>query len=252
MPLRVIYISLLILLASFASFSQDGNTYELGVNVGVASFQTDYGTRGDVRSSIFGNTGFAVGGAFYMSFYDREIKWNSVVNWMEDHFKVKAEISYMKANLEHHLDEASENLLAMHGTASVVNMGLIGEYHLLPLSDYTYNNNSGFSPFVGFGLMFNYSNPTFETSMGDYRVNPSILPEKYRVNAVFVDPEFVGSILFSTGTRYKAGYDSDFILDLRWQYFLSNNIDALDPKHFSNKYNDWMFFLSFGYVYYLN
>ena len=45
------------------------------------------------------------------------------------------------------------------------------------------------------------------------------------------------------------------MLDLRWQYFFSDWVDGLrpDPRFYSeNKANDWLVWLNFGYIYYLN
>jgi len=252
MNIKFAPILIFLLFFNILGFSQKEMSFEAGVNLGVASFQTDYGERGDIKSSLTGNIGFALGASFYMNFFDRDVKWNTTADWLAAHIKLKGEISYLKANLEHHLDDASEDLLAMSGTASIVNLGVVVEYHFLDLTKFSVNNNSFLSPFVGVGAMLNFSKPAFESSLGDYLTNPSILPEKYRTDAIFTDSETVFSVLLLAGTRIKAGYNSDIVIDSRWQYFSSNKIDALDPEHFSNKYNDWMYFLSVGYVFYLN
>ena len=140
----------------------------------------------------------------------------------------------------------------MHGSSSVVNLGAVVEYHFNDLTAFGTEYGSKFSPFVGFGAMMNFSKPTFESSLGNYLSDPSILPVKYRSNAIYTDPETVFSVLMSVGTRINVGAKSDIVIDSRWQYFTSNKIDGLDPKVDENKYNDWMYYLSMGYVFYLN
>lgn len=227
-------------------------SFDVGFIIGVTSFQTDYGQRYDIKSTLTGNTGLGLEVAYYMNFFHRDIKWYTRTTWFADHIKLKGELSYYRANLEHHLDNASVDLLAMHGTSSVINLGIAIEYHFLDLTRFTILDDRLLSPYIAIGGMVDYSDPTFETSLGDYLSDPSVLHWKYVENAIFVDPEFVGSITAALGTRIKSGADSDIVVEARWQYFSSNNIDALDPKHYSNKYNDWMFFFNVGYVHYLD
>lgn len=243
MRLKAIVLSTILSLFFLIGHSQSDKSYEVGVNLGVASFQTDYGQRGDL-STLTGNIGFAFGAAAYLNFFDRDVRWNSEVDWVGQHLKVKAEISYLKAELEHHLDESSPETLAMHGSSSIVNVGGVLEYHFLDLTRFSANNGENkFSPFVGIGAMINFSNPTFETSLA--------LPDKY-IDHIFDEKETVLSVLISVGTRVSVGYNSAIVIDSRWQYFTSDKIDALDSNHFSDKHNDWMYFLSVGYVFFIN
>ncbi len=243
MRLKAILLSTLVSLSFVVGHSQTDTSFEVGINLGVASFQTDYGQRGDM-STLTGNIGFAFGAAAYMNFFDSSVEWNSKANWASQHLKVKAEISYLKAELEHHLESSDEEILAMHGSSSLVNLGGVLEYHFLDLTRFSTNiAENKFSPFVGIGAMVNFSKPTFETSLD--------LPAKY-VGHIYDDPETVFSVLFSFGTRVSVGYKSSIVLDSRWQYFTSDKIDALDSEHFSNKHNDWMYFLSVGYVFFIN
>ncbi len=254
MRLKVLFLSVLFLM-SFQSFSQSENGFEAGIHLGVASFQTDYGEKGDFKSGVTGNVGFAIGTAFYMNFFSRKHGWSSEADWLAQHIKIKGELSYLRADLEHFIEGDSETaiqLQAMHGTSSIVNVGVTGEYHFLDLTNFSIKDGTTFSPFVGLGAVVNFSKPTFESSLGNYLTDPTILPEKYRTDAIFTDPETVFSILMSVGTRISVNYSSDIVIDSRWQYFTSNKIDGLDPKDDSNKHNDWMYYLSVGYVFYLN
>ena len=60
------------------------------------------------------------------------------------------------------------------------------------------------------------------------------------------------SVVTSIGVRYKLAPLSDLMLDLRWQYYGSDWIDGLNHQLSSNKYNDWLIWLNFGYIYYLD
>ena len=60
------------------------------------------------------------------------------------------------------------------------------------------------------------------------------------------------SIVSSIGVRYKLTVVSDLMLDLRGQYFANDWIDGLNHQLDTNKYNDWLVWLNFGYIYYLD
>jgi hypothetical protein len=64
----------------------------------------------------------------------------------------------------------------------------------------------------------------------------------------------VWSVVSSVGTRYKLSPLRDLMIDLRFQYFFSNWVDGLNPNpaiYKENKANDWLVWLNFGYIYYL-
>jgi hypothetical protein len=56
----------------------------------------------------------------------------------------------------------------------------------------------------------------------------------------------------SVGVRYKLTMLSDLMLDLRWQLYFSDWIDGFNHQLSYNKFNDWLLWLNFGYIYYLN
>jgi len=57
----------------------------------------------------------------------------------------------------------------------------------------------------------------------------------------------------SVGVRYKLGKLSDLMLDLRWQLYFSDWIDGFNHEiEEFNKFNDWLIWLNFGYIYYLD
>ena len=67
-----------------------------------------------------------------------------------------------------------------------------------------------------------------------------------------IDGGTTWSVVGSVGTRYKLTILSDLMIDLRWQYFFNNEVDGLDHKLPSDKANDWLVWLNFGYIYYLD
>lgn len=245
-----------VMLFSISIQSQISLSYEAGFNVGMASFQTDYGERGDFQSGFSGNMGVSTSATFYLNFFNRTGLWNERYEWLTSHFKVKSEVSYMQAKLEHFGFEGgtpeTDQLKAMHGTSSIINTGITIEYHFLDLYNFNVNRQQMLSPYIGIGALATFSSPTFEFDAGDYVANPSLLPPKYQDNAIFTEPETTGSMVFSAGTRIKATDRADIVIDSRWQYFFSNKIDALDPIDSSNKFNDWLYSLTVGYVYIIN
>lgn len=247
----------LLSLLSVGVFSQSFS-FEAGFNLGTASFQTDYGQRGDFKSGVTGNMGLAVGGAVYMNFFGKAGLWNDRADIISTHFKLKGEVSYMKANLEHfgsYVEETSTESLklkATHGSTSVLNTGITFEYHFNDIANFSSKRNQVLDPYIGIGGLISYSKPTFESDLGDYKSDPSLLPTVYQNDAVFTDPSTSFSALFSLGSRIKAGEKGDFVVDARWQMFTSNTVDGLDPKLNANKFNDWAFAATVGYVFYFN
>ena len=78
-------------------------------------------------------------------------------------------------------------------------------------------------------------------------------------NGDVMDTEFINpnngttwSVVASVGTRYKLTVLSDLMIDLRWQYYFTDFVDGLDHKLPSNKADDWLVWLNFGYIYYLD
>lgn len=256
MPLNKIII-VLILLIPLTLFSQDGKSFEGGFMSGLSSYQTDYGQRYEIKSGVTGNLGVVASGVMYMNFFDYQITWWNKGQWVPMHLKLKAEASYTKGNLQHYGAYVKENSLtaeklrAMHGSLSMFNIGFSTEYHFNDLT-YAYHVNAPkINPYIGIGSMLVFSNPTFTSDRGDYLVDPTVLPEKYQVDAIFPDKEITGSAFISLGSRFRGGDLGYFIVESRWHYFFSNHVDALDPKDDSNKFNDWMFQFQAGFSFYI-
>ncbi len=257
-----LFIKMSVFLLFFTSFqtlqAQIGNSFDIGINMGAISIQSDYGERGDIKSNLTGNVGYTTSLVLYKNFYGRTNSWNSRTNWLEEHIKLKAEVSYFKTTLNHYgayVERPSTGatlLKAMHGTSSVINFGLVVEHHFLNLSSFsTYRNEHRFSPYFSFGGMFGISNATVTSDLGDYTTNPSLMISAYQENAIYTEKLMVGSAVFGLGTRIKISDRSDFVLDARWQGYFSDKVDGLKPELDANKYFDWTSAMTAGLVIYL-
>ncbi len=229
--------------------AQINASYEASLNFGLASFQTDYGERGDFKSGVTGNVGLAVGASMYLNFFNNDPSFSPSPNWSQKHLKLKMEVSYLKANLNHFGRYVEENtadavkLQNMSGSSSVINFGTILEYHPFAIPDYVIGKRKKVSPYIGGGIMAGYSMPKVEAV--------ATIPAYQKENVIDVDSELTFSLMFSGGLRFKLDEVSAFIIDTRWQYFNSDYIDGLNPdtEFVPNKHNDWLYYLNVGYVF---
>ena len=83
-------------------------------------------------------------------------------------------------------------------------------------------------------------------------VLPPVPAGQQREYPINLDPINAWSMVTSVGVRYKFTKLSDLMLDLRWQLYFSDWIDVFDHKLRYNKFNDWLIWLNFGYIYYLD
>ncbi len=244
------------IIIGFGSHAQIGNSFDIGVNVGALSIQSDYGERGDIRSALTGNIGFTTGLSLYKNFYNRNISWNSRSNWLEEHIKLRADISYSKTNLHHFgayvegNSPAALSLQAMSGTSRVINFGGMVEFHFLSLSSFSslYGDHL-ISPYITLGGTFGLSKATMSSTLGNYQENPLILIGAYRNNAIYTDEIKVGALVFGAGGRLKLNDLTDIVLETKWQSYMSDKIDGLKPRLDANKYLDWMYSISVGFAY---
>lgn len=239
---------------------------------GSTHFTTDYGERFLFQSNVGGNVGASFGIIHYLTFVDYRYRWNQQSNYFVDHFRLRNEISYMSADLDHfgiYVDESqtsieADKLRAMHGKARTINVGTQLEFHFKNISDFGSRRDphNKLSPFVSLGVLGVFYDPALYSDYGDgnWQADPTLLYEKWAVpGAVNDHAGFAFSATASIGTRYKVGEYSDIAFETKWQYYFSNWIDALnateptpgnpDPN---NKYNDWNVSLQISYIYYLN
>ncbi|OIQ17758.1 glutamate dehydrogenase [Lacinutrix sp. MedPE-SW] len=261
---------LFILVASQTVIAQLGFSHEIGIIAGPTAFKSDYGERFDLETNA-GNSGIGIGLVHYINFaYRADCNCYTTDNYFNDHFKLRTEISYNTAKLEHigeyvepyRTSTDADKLRAHTGSANNFDIGMQLEYFPLSIRSFQAFGYK-FAPFVSFGAHYVSYNPKVSTSyangditnMGNfyapwYTSNPNLSPDF--PEPIDVTSGTTWSIVSSIGVRYKLTPLSDLMLDLRGQYYFSDWIDGLDHTLDSNKYNDWLVWLNFGYIYYLD
>jgi hypothetical protein len=246
------------------------NSHEIGFMTGSTHFTTDYGERFLFKSNVGGNVGISFGIIHYLTFTDYRYRWNQRRSYWSEHFRLRNEISYMSADLDHfgeYVDESqvgieADKLRAMHGKTSVINVGTQLEWHINNIEDFGSRRDPDmkFSPFLSLGILGVFYNPTLYSDLGDWKTDPSVLYDKWAVpGAVSDEADFALSATAGIGTRYKTGEYSDLAIEAKWQYYFTNWVDGLNatvptqlnPTN-SNKFNDWNVSLQISYIYYLN
>ena len=245
--------------------AQDDSSHELGFIFGSASFTTDYGERNHLKSNVAGNVGPGFGAIYYLNFTDYRYRWNQRTNYWAEHFRVRAELSYMSAELDHFgqwvedlTTDGGVLLRAHHGKTYLLNVGAQLEFHWVDIVDFGSRRipDLKWSPYISAGAFVDFYNPSIESDLGNWR-DPGILYPKWDPNnfpkATRVTPAITMSATLGIGTRRKLGYYSDLLIESRWQYFFSNYVDGLNNKFApEDKYNDWLLWIHIGYIYYLN
>ena len=243
-----------------SGYSQLGFSHEIGVIAGPVAFQSDFGVRRNFETNA-GNTGIGVGIIHYINFsYRADCNCYTTDTYFNDHFKLRSEISWNKTRLDHFgkwvaPDRTSPNadrLRAHHGEANNFDIGMQIEY--FPKSIRSFQAFSyKFAPFVSLGVHYTSYNPKAWTDYGDQNIlNPNNFYSYWEPGSIDPSSGSVWSVVWSVGTRYKLTVLSDLMLDLRWQYYGTNWVDGLNHQLNSNKANDWLVWLNFGYIYYLD
>ena len=256
--------SVFLLIFSSLLYAQDEKSHEIGFITGSASFTTDYGQRNDFMSNVGGNVGMGIGLIYYLNFTDYRYRWNERTNYWAEHFRVRGELSYMSAELDHHGKWAEdqslngEKLRAHHGKTYLVNLGAQLEFHWVDIVDFGSRRvpDLNWSPYVSAGVFVDFYDPSLYSDRGDWR-DPGVLYPKWDINdfptAVRDTPGITLSATLGIGTRRQFGEYSDIVIESRWQYFFSNYVDGLHARlDDANKYNDWLLWVHIGYIYYLN
>lgn len=245
-------------------FAQLGFSHEIGVIVGPVAFQSDYGERHNLETNA-GNTGIGIGLIHYINFaYRADCNCYSTDTYFNDHFKLRSEISYNTTRLDHFGQWADnpkpsyDNLRTHHGSANNLDIGMSLEYFPYSIRAFSATRYS-FAPFISVGPRFTTYSPTARTTNPEGTIFdssnlfvgwvPDAANPTYPVNT---DGGTTWSITGSIGSRYKLTILSDLMIDLRWQYYFNNWVDGLDHKLKSDRANDWLVWLNFGYIYYLD
>jgi len=238
-------------------FSQFGFSHEIGVIAGPAALYSDFGQRNDNETNTK-NSSFGIGIIHYLNFsYRSDCNCYTRDKYFNDHFKVRTEIDYNKTKLEHHgrwvrpeeTGQVANQLRAMKGETRLLDIGAQLEYFPFSIRDFAAGSYK-FAPFISFGVHWVSYDPNVYSELGPLN-NPITTPEKY-MNAFRNEGGTAWSIVGSVGVRYKLAPLSDLMLDLRWQHYFSNWIDGLNPDVPENKANEWLVWLNFGYIYYID
>jgi len=239
--------------------SQTSLSHEFGVNLGVSSFQPDFGLSTEFASANQSN--LAYGFSYYMKFFGSKYNWRSGSTFFSEHFKMKLDFSYVNnSNINHDaIKNASDQLKAMTGTIKLYNAGLNFEYYFLKLEDYSsfYKSSGTINPFISLGLGYSYSQPDIlvnGVSLKGYdepydgNGSPELIP-KWQEGAVHLNPENIFSARAGAGVRF--GLDMlDFSLEAGYNYYFSDVVDGLNaPDDPANKGNDSMVSVTIGVIY---
>ncbi|MCG1037545.1 THC0290_0291 family protein [Polaribacter sargassicola] len=233
------------------------NTYEVGGFVGFNNMQTDYG-QPDEFSSYFKKNGQSLSIAHYTHFFNLTQRWNRKYG-IHDHLMIKTELQYINNTFTHndiYSNSNSENgakLRGMESTVNILNTGINAEYHLKSLTNFfnPYADVS-FNPFVGVGVNYFFYNNDLTSTLGDWRNDFSVLPEKFSGDALAVGSGSGFAVNFYGGARYKLTNKTDLALQISSQYFFSDKIDGLDAQVEENQSNEIMLNFQLGLIYHLN
>ena len=257
--LKQLTLFLFLAIGTHTAFSQLGFSHEIGAIVGPVQFRSDFGVR-DSGETNFGNTGIGIGLIHYINFaYRADCNCYSTDTYFNDHFKLRSEISYNTTKLSHYgewVEGNSENAQRLKdhtGEANNLDIGMQLEY--FPLSIRAFQ---GFAyrvaPFVSLGAHYTSFTPKAYTTHGEPNGinNPNNFWSHWLPGSINPASGSTWSVVTSIGARYKLTVLSDLMIDLRWQYYFSDWIDGLNHQLSSNKHNDWLLWLNFGYIYYLD
>lgn len=261
----LLVVCLFFLFSKQDAFSQFGFSHEVGVIAGPLAFYGDYGQRNDFDTNS-GNSTIGIGLIHYLNFsYRADCNCYTRDKYFNDHFKVRNEIDYHKTQFQHFGDAVdpsetglfSQQLRAMKGSTTVIDIGSQLEYFPLSIRDFASRTGS-FAPFISAGVHFVSFDPEVFSELGPLN-SPATTPAKY-INAFQQEGDSTWSVVMSAGVRYKLTDLSDLMLDMRWQQYFSNWVDGLNPSFENNgtvpvpenKANDWIYWINFGYIYYID
>ena len=235
------------------SKAQTSFSSEVGVFFGPAMFQTDMGLSTEFAAQNQATLAFGL--SYYLKFFGSQYNWRSGSSFFSEHFKLKAELSYMNnTNVGFEPAGVSEKLDDMKARIKLYNAGLNLEYYIFELEDYAsfYQSSGSINPFVTVGIHYSYSQPDIlvdDVSLKGSEEPYTQLIDKWQEDAVFLDAENIFSATAGAGVRF--GLDKvDFSLEGRYQYYFSDVVEGLnaadDP---ANKNNDSMVFINAGVIY---
>ncbi|MDX1427110.1 MAG: glutamate dehydrogenase [Salegentibacter mishustinae] len=248
-------LTVFILLFQVKGYSQFGIAHEIAVKAGPASFFTDYGERWNVKNNL-NNAGYGIGISHYMNFaYKTDCHYSQAASFFTNHFRIRNELDYFYSKLEHFGPVARKNtiggqlLRAMHGESEIIEGGIHLEYHPFRIRDFTHSGYM-FSPYVSLGGHFVSYKADAYSDLGSLENPKNVFPTF--IGGMDFERGSTYSIVGGLGVRYRLGFRHDLLLEARGQYYGSDWIDGLNINAPQNKFNDYIFWLNVGYVYYIN
>ena len=248
----LITIALVFTMTSLNAQYSSGLFVDIGVTVGSVNFKSDFGERGNFQNYTQ-NSGYVVTGVLYLTI-------DNFSSRFTEYFKLRFEASYMNCDLGHYgkwVDPSNQGvfatqLRAMKGTVNSQTFGIQLEY--FPIGQDQYTRVDGFFPYVSFGGQISNYSTEISSSLGPIGT-PISTPIKYLNGGVRAQSNgLVPTLSTSLGTRYKLSDFGSLVLDLRLQYYFSDDVDGMNPNkslYPENKSNDWLTSVSIGYIYYL-
>lgn len=225
--------------------------HEIGISISAVSIQSDYGEKGDFAST-YGNIGFGAGLSYYVSFGEYQKRWNDKTDFLKSHFRAKLETNYIQSNFIHRgnrIEVATEDAIksaALTGSTKIYNFGGQLEYTFFEITE-----ENKFEPYLAIGGYYVLYDPELTSKLGDWKDNPSLLPTDYQNGGIHLQKDKTQSITFGLGTRYRIN-NFTMMYEVKWQRFLTDNIDGFAPLTGSNKSQDWLFMIQIGAIFKLN
>ena len=144
--------------------AQTNFSHEVGINLGIASFQPDFGLSTEFQSANQSNLSYGL--SYYLKFFGSQYNWRSGSSFFSEHFKLRIDFSYTNnTNINNDAIEESnqdyEKLEDMKGQIKLYNLGLGLEYYIIKLEDYSsfYKTSGSINPFISLGLGYSHSQP---------------------------------------------------------------------------------------------
>jgi hypothetical protein len=253
--LSILVFSLLWLLPLQKAQAQMGMSHEIGFFLGPANFLTDYGERWNLKNNV-ANAGMGVGLVHFMHFaHHQQCNIYDSGSFFKGHFRIRNELNFLRSNLEHYGPVASQPtiggqlLRAMHGVTHVWELGTHLEYHPLGIRRFS-NFGYWFSPYIAAGIHYVNYKPDAYSDLGPLEDTNNIFPAFQ--GGINLDRGSTFSVVGILGARYKLGVNHDLMVEARYHYYGNDWIDGLNHNAPQNKYNDLVFWVNIGYVYYLS
>jgi len=251
-PLPIFIVSIFFFFFTSIIYAQSRFSHEVGASFGVASFQTDFGVSNDFASANAST--FSVGLSWYLKFFGSQYSWRSGSSFFSEHFKLKTEFNYMLNSRVEHKGATNKKVRDMTGEIKMYNVGTNLEYYFLELEDYSsfYKSSGTLNPFISAGVHYSFYDPDIKVNNVSLEDNPGLINElipKWQNDAVFLEKGNTFGVSAGAGIRYSID-TFDLVLDGRYQYFFSDQVDGLDaPVDPANKNNDTVIFVNVGVVF---